>query len=43
MKRKTPFCSDGSRNMCEDYYVNEAGDGMPVFIGGGYQHGMDMA
>lgn len=31
MKRK--FCCDASRGMYEDYYVNQSGNGVPIFEG----------
>lgn len=37
MKRK--FCCDASKGMFEDYYVNQAGNGMPVFQGARGQRG----
>ena len=39
MKKK--FCCDASREMYEDYYINQTGSGgsMPVFAGARYQRG----
>ena len=31
MKRK--YCCEASRGMYEDYYINQAGSGLPVFQG----------
>jgi len=39
MKRKAPFCCDASRTMYEDYYTNQNGRGMPIFVGTRYQRG----
>jgi len=39
MKRKAMFCCDASRDMYEDYYANQRGDGMPVFVGARRQRG----
>jgi len=33
------FCCDASRDMYEDYYTNQHGDGMPVFAGARHQRG----
>jgi len=33
------FCCDASRDMYEDYYTNQHGDGMPVFAGARRQRG----
>jgi len=37
MKRK--FCCDASRNMYEDYYMQQSGTGLPVFQGSRGQRG----
>ena len=37
MKRK--YCCDASRGQYEDYYINQAGSGMPVFQGSRGQRG----
>jgi len=39
MKRKAMFCCDASRDMYEEYYTNQTGNGMPVFVGGRHQRG----
>ena len=39
MKRKATFCCDASRDMYEDYYTNQSGQGTPVFVGAKYQRG----
>ena len=39
MKHKAMFCCDASRDMYEDYYANQRGDGMPVFVGARRQRG----
>jgi len=39
MKRKATFCCDTSRDMYEDYYTNQSGRGMPVFVGARHQRG----
>jgi len=39
MKRKAQFCCDASRDMYEDYYANQSGAAMPVFVGARYQRG----
>ena len=36
--RKT-YCCDASRSMYEDYYANQSGGEMPVFMGGRHQRG----
>jgi len=38
MRGKT-YCCDASRRLYEDYYANQSGSGMPVFVGRGYQRG----
>jgi len=42
MKRKT-YCCDASRRQYEDYYANQSGSGMPVFVGRRYQRGHGLA
>ena len=42
MKRKARFCCDASRDTHEDYYANQSGAAMPVFIGARYQRGHDL-
>jgi hypothetical protein len=37
MKRK--YCCDASKSLYEEYYVNQAGNGMPVFQGSRGQRG----
>lgn len=37
MKRK--FCCDASRAMYEDYYIQQSGNGLPVFAGSRMQRG----
>ena len=37
MKRK--FCCDASRQMYEDYYAQQSGSGLPIFVGGRGQRG----
>lgn len=39
MQRKVNFCCDASRNMYEDYYTNQDGGEMPVFVGTRRQRG----
>ena len=39
MKRKAQFCCDASRDMYEDYYANQSGGAMPVFVGTKRQRG----
>ena len=39
MKRKAMFCCDASRDMYEDYYTSQTGNGMPIFVGARYQRG----
>jgi len=39
MQRKVNFCCDASRNMYEDYYTNQGGGEMPVFVGAKRQRG----
>jgi len=39
MKRKAMFCRDASRSLYEDYYTNQSGRGMPIFVGARYQRG----
>jgi hypothetical protein len=36
---KKPFCCDASRLAYEDYYVQQSGNGMPVFQGARMQRG----
>jgi len=38
MRGKTYYC-DASRRLYEDYYANQSGSGMPVFVGRRYQRG----
>jgi len=38
MRIKT-YCCDASRRLYEDYYANQSGSGMPVFVGRRYQRG----
>jgi len=38
MKRKT-YCCDASRHMYENYYADQSGSGIPVFVGQRYQRG----
>ena len=33
MKRKAMFCCDASRDMYEDYYTSQTGNGMPIIVG----------
>ena len=37
MRKK--FCCDASRHMYESYYLDQSGNGMPVFVGGRGQAG----
>jgi hypothetical protein len=37
MKQK--FCCDASRGLYEDYYINQAGNGVPIFQGSRGQRG----
>src|SRR5215470_6114747 len=37
MRKK--FCCDDSRHLYESYYMNQSGNGMPVFVGGRGQAG----
>jgi len=39
MKRKAMFCRDASRDMYEEYYTNQIGNGMLVFAEGRHQRG----
>jgi len=39
MKRKAMFCCDASRDMYEDYYTSQTGNGMPIFVGARHQRG----
>ena len=38
MRRKT-YCCDATRHMYENYYANQSGSGMPVFVGRRHQRG----
>jgi len=42
MKRKV-YCCDASRRLYEDYYANQSGGTMPVFVGRRHQRGHGLA
>jgi len=42
MTRKT-YCCDASRHLYEDYYDNQSGSGMPVYVGRRHQRGHGLA
>jgi len=42
MRGKT-YCCDATRHLYEDYYANQSGNGMPVFVGRRYQRGHGLA
>ena len=42
MRGKT-YCCDATRHLYEDYYANQSGSGMPVFVGRRFQHGHGLA
>ena len=39
MKMRKMYCCDASRSMYEDYYANQSGGAMPVFMGARHQRG----
>jgi len=42
MRGKT-YCCDATRHMYEDYYANQSGNGMLMFVGRRYQRGHGLA